>query len=231
MQGQPAHPDQRPGRAGRPGRLPVRVRGHPQPGGGPLMLDDLPGWGAVPTPVGEFRLSPVRLPADLDLLVGWMNDPEVDEFWDLAGPPGTTERHVRAQLDGDGRSVPCLGLLDGAPMSYWEVYRADLDPLAGYYQARPHDTGLHLLLGPAASRGRGLGARLLAAAAELVLHRRPDCERVVAEPDVRNRRSVRAFERAGFRAAAELHLPDKRAALMVRDRDPRPAPGQAQLPA
>ncbi|KJS57635.1 hypothetical protein VM98_00375 [Streptomyces rubellomurinus subsp. indigoferus] len=218
MQGQPAHPDQRPGRTGRPGRHPVRVRGHPQPGGGRPMMDDVPAWGAVPTPAGEFRLSPVRLPADLPLLAGWMNDPEVDEFWALAGPPAVTERHVRAQLDGDGRSLPCLGLLDGEPMSYWEVYRADLDPLAAHYPARPHDTGLHLLLGPAAARGRGLGAVLLTALADLVLRRRPACERVVAEPDVRNRRSVRAFERAGFHVAAELDLPDKRAALMVRAR-------------
>ncbi|MFF7994853.1 GNAT family N-acetyltransferase [Kitasatospora xanthocidica] len=222
MQGQPAHPDQRHGRAGRPGRQPVRLRGHPQPGGGWLMLDDLPGWGAIPTPAGEFRLSPVRLPTDLDLLAGWMNDPEVAAFWELAGPPEVTGRHVRAQLDGDGRSVPCLGLLDGEPMSYWEVYRADLDPLAAHYPARPHDTGVHLLLGPAASRGRGLGAVLLAALAERILLRRPSCRRVVAEPDVRNRRSVRAFERAGFRAAAELDLPDKRAALMVRPRALRP---------
>ncbi|WP_072656288.1 GNAT family N-acetyltransferase [Streptomyces viridifaciens] len=230
MQGEPAHPDQRTGRAGRTGRHPVRVRGHPQPGGGWLMLDDLPGWGEVPTPVGRFRLGPVRLPADLELLAGWMNDPEVDEFWALAGPPAVTERHLRAQLDGDGGSVPCLGLLDGAPMSYWEVYRADLDPLAEHYPARPHDTGVHLLLGPAASRGRGLGAQLLAALAEMILRRVPDCERVVAEPDVRNRRSVRAFERAGFRAVAELDLPDKRAALMIRDRDAGPVL-QARLPA
>ncbi|MFH9354654.1 GNAT family N-acetyltransferase [Kitasatospora sp. NPDC017646] len=223
MQGQPVHPDQRPGRAGRAGRHPVRVRGHPQPGGGWLMRVDPPGWGEVPTPAGRFRLGPVRLPADLELLTGWMNDPEVAEFWALAGPPAVTERHVRAQLDGDGHSVPCLGLLGGAPMSYWEVYRADLDPLAAHYPALPHDTGVHLLLGPAASRGRGLGAHLLAALAGMVFGHVPSCERVVAEPDVRNLRSVRAFERAGFRAAAELDLPDKRAALMVRDRDPLPA--------
>ncbi|MGW1173120.1 GNAT family N-acetyltransferase [Kitasatospora sp. NPDC002543] len=230
MQGQPAHPDQRHGRTGRPGRQPVRVRGHPQPGGGSLMPCDPPGWGPVPTPAGEFRLGPVRLPADLALLAGWMNDPEVDAFWTLAGPPEATERHVRAQLDGDGRSTPWLGLLDGEPMSYWEVYRADLDPLAAHYPARPHDTGVHLLLGPAASRGRGLGAVLLAALAELILLRNPRCERVVAEPDVRNRRSVRAFERAGFRAAAELDLPDKRAALMVLERAGRPV-AQDRLPA
>lgn len=181
------------------------------------------GWGAMSTAAGEFRLRRVRLPADLGLLTRWMNDPEVAAFWDLAGPSAVTERHLRRQLDGDGRSLPCLGLLDDTPMSYWEVYRADLDPLAAHYPARPHDAGLHLLLGPAASRGRGLGSTLLAALTDRVLRQRPHCERVVAEPDVRNRRSVRAFRRAGFRLAAELDLPDKRAALMVRDRTPHPA--------
>ncbi|MFF7457452.1 GNAT family N-acetyltransferase [Kitasatospora sp. NPDC008115] len=233
MQGQPAHPDPGPGRTGRPGRHPVRVRRHPQPGGrrvsgaarpaGPGAGGEPARWGAMPTAAGEFRLRPVRLPADLGLLTGWMNDPEVAAFWELAGPPAVTERHLRGQLGGDGRSLPCLGLLDDTPMSYWEVYRADLDPLAAHYPARPHDTGLHLLLGPATSRGRGLGATLLAALADRLLHARPRCARVLAEPDVRNRRSVHAFRRAGFRLAAEIDLPGKRAALMVRDRTPHPA--------
>lgn len=206
------------------------VDGHPGPGGavdrrpgvgGPA--DDPAGWGAMATAAGQFRLRRVRLPADLGLLTRWMNDPEVAAYWELAGPSAVTERHLRHQLDGDGRSLPCLGLLDDTPMSYWEVYRADLDPLAAHYPARPHDAGLHLLLGPAASRGRGLGTTLLTALADRVLRERPRCERVVAEPDVRNRRSVRAFRRAGFRLAAELDLPEKRAALMVRDRTPHPA--------
>ncbi|MFF2044662.1 GNAT family N-acetyltransferase [Kitasatospora sp. NPDC058170] len=185
-----------------------------------LLPDDAPARAALPTAAGEFALRPVRLPADLPLLTAWMNDPEVAAYWELDGPPATTERHLRARLDGEGGSLPLIGLLDGTPMSYWEVYRADLDPLARHYPARPHDTGVHLLLGPAATRGRGLGATLLDALAADILRTRPRCERVVAEPDVRNRRSVRAFERAGFARAAELDLPDKRAALMIRERPP-----------
>ncbi|MFI6447470.1 GNAT family N-acetyltransferase [Kitasatospora sp. NPDC050543] len=188
------------------------------------LLDGIARWGTMPTDAGDFRLRPVRLPADLPLLVDWMNDPEVAAFWELDGPPATTEQHLREQLDGDGRSVPCLGLLDGTPMSYWEVYRADLDPLARHYPARPHDTGVHLLLGPSRARGRGLGSTLLAALAERILDVRPRCRRVVAEPDVRNLPSVRAFERAGFHVAAELDLPTKRAALMIRPRRAVPGP-------
>ncbi|MCS0605729.1 acetyltransferase [Streptomyces sp. LP11] len=188
----------------------------------PDLLDRVAAWGPAATPVGSFHLVPVRLPHDLPLLHGWMNDPAVAEFWELAGPEERTADHVRAQLDGDGRSVPCLGLLDGVPMSYWEIYRADLDPLARRYPARPHDTGVHLLLGDAGDRGRGLGPALLRAVAGLVLDRRPACARVVAEPDLRNTRSVAAFQSAGFRRAAEVDVPGKRAALMIRDRNPRP---------
>ncbi|MFH8469874.1 GNAT family N-acetyltransferase [Streptomyces sp. NPDC017991] len=182
------------------------------------LLDRVGDWGQTATAVGVFDLVPVHLDRDLPLIGRWMNDPAVAAFWELAGPGTATEDHLRAQLSGDGRSVPCLGVLDGTPMSYWEIYRADLDPLARHYPARLHDTGIHLLIGGVAHRGRGLGTILLRAVSDLVLDRRPSCARVVAEPDLRNTPSVSAFLSAGFRFSAEVDLPDKKAALMVRDR-------------
>ncbi|MFD9392034.1 GNAT family N-acetyltransferase [Streptomyces sp. NPDC060000] len=182
------------------------------------LLDRVDDWGPTATPAGAFRLVPVQLERDLSLVGRWMNDPAVAAYWELAGPESTTARHLRRQLADGGRSVPCLGVLAGRPMSYWEIYRADLDPLAHHYPARPHDTGVHLLIGGAADRGRGLGSRLLTAVTDLVLDRRPACDRVVAEPDLRNIPSVATFLDAGFRFFAEVDLPTKRAALMVRDR-------------
>ncbi|WP_037856792.1 GNAT family N-acetyltransferase [Streptomyces sp. NRRL S-340] len=185
------------------------------------LLDGVGDWGPTVTPVGTFQLVTVLVERDLPVVGRWMNEPAVAEFWHLAGPPSVTEQHLRAQVDGDGRSVPCIGLLDGMPMSYWEIYRADLDPLARHYRARPHDTGVHLLIGSAADRGRGIGSALLAAVADLVLAKRPACSRVVAEPDLRNAPSLSAFRAAGFRLSAEVDLPGKRAALMLRDRTSR----------
>ncbi|OKJ61898.1 hypothetical protein AMK27_13255 [Streptomyces sp. CB02009] len=182
------------------------------------LLDSVASWNPVHTAAGVFQLVPVRLDRDLGLVARWMNDPAVAAFWELAGPETVTAEHIRTQLDGDGRSVPCLGVLDATPMSYFEIYRADLDPLARHYPARPHDTGIHLLIGGVTDRGRGVGSTLLRAVADLVLDHRPRCTRVVAEPDIRNTPSVSAFLSGGFRFAAEVDLPDKRAALMMRDR-------------
>ncbi|MCQ9184796.1 acetyltransferase [Streptomyces sp. IBSBF 2953] len=189
------------------------------PGAPPALAVGRPG--ITGTPVGAFRLVPVRIERDLPLVGRWMNDPAVAAFWDLAGPESVTERHLRGQLAAGGHSVPCLGVLEGRPMSYWEIYRADLDPLARHYPARPHDIGVHLLIGGAPDRGRGLGGPLLEAVVDLVLDATPACTRVVAEPDLRNVPSVAAFLGAGFRFSAELDLPAKRAALMIRERQVR----------
>ncbi|MCJ1681092.1 acetyltransferase [Streptomyces sp. APSN-46.1] len=182
------------------------------------LLDSPAAWGAAATPAGAFRLEPVRLDRDLELLTRWMNDPEVAAYWELDGPAAVTADHLRPQMDGDGRSIPCLGLLDGTPMSYWEIYRADLDPLSQYYPARPHDTGIHLLIGDGVNRGRGLGTTLLRAVTHLIFDNRPRCTRVIAEPDIRNTPSVSAFLNSGFRSPAEIDVPEKRAALMIRER-------------
>ncbi|MFG2681728.1 GNAT family N-acetyltransferase [Streptomyces sp. NPDC048392] len=186
------------------------------------LLDHVADWGPRHTPAGVFHLVPVEVERDVPLVARWMNDPAVAAYWELTGPRSVTEDHVRAQLTGDGRSVPCVGVLDGVPMSYWEIYRADLDPLARYCPVRPHDTGIHLLIGDDADRGQGIGTTLIRTVTDLVLAGRPACTRVLAEPDVRNTPCVAAFLGAGFRFTAEVDLPAKRAALLIRERT---APG------
>ncbi|WP_240110709.1 GNAT family N-acetyltransferase [Streptomyces sp. MUM 203J] len=166
---------------------------------------------------GTFGLRAVDPEKDAELVAAWMNDPEVSPYWELDGPVERIAAHLWTQVES-GYSTPYLGCVDGTPMSYWELYRADLDPLSRYYRARPRDAGVHVLLGPPAYRGRGLGPVLLRAVTDWQLRTDPYAERVVAEPDVRNIRSVRAFERAGFRVASYLELPEKRAALMFRGR-------------
>ncbi|GAA2028733.1 hypothetical protein GCM10009839_29970 [Catenulispora yoronensis] len=173
------------------------------------------GW-LLPTPFGRFELEPLRPLKDLAVLHAWMNDPEVAAFWDLAGPREVLDRHIAAVLSA-AHAEPCLGRLDGEAMSYWELYRADQDPLADHYSARRGDVGIHLLIGPGSFRGRGIGSTLIRAVADWALSRTP-CSRVVSEPDLRNQRSIRAFTNAGFEPRGVLDLPEKQAMLMVYDR-------------
>jgi RimJ/RimL family protein N-acetyltransferase len=174
-------------------------------------------WGAVALPVGRFSLHEVHAKRDVPLLHGWMNDPSIAHWWHLAGDEEVVRRHLATQALRP-HSYGYLGCVDDEPVSYWELYRADLDELARAYPARPHDVGIHLLVGPPAWRGRGIGSLLLRAVTDLVLCAAPDTTRVVAEPDVRNVVSVAAFRRAGFTRVGDVELPDKTAALMTRRR-------------
>jgi RimJ/RimL family protein N-acetyltransferase len=175
-------------------------------------------------PAGRFALRPVDPEADLDLVHGWMNDPDTARYWELDGPAERTAQHLAGQSEAD-YSAAFLGLLDGEPMSYWELYRADLDPLlAGRYPAAAHDAGVHLLIGPPELRGRGLGTALLREVAARALSADPYATRMIAEPDVRNAASIAAFEHAGFRRAGDVELADKTAVLMIKLRAPMPGP-------
>ncbi|WP_165987425.1 GNAT family N-acetyltransferase [Streptomyces sp. YIM 98790] len=200
----------------------VELPAPPAPPGRPPrdLLDTVAAWepAVVTTDDGarhSLRLRPVRPETDLPLLTGWLGDPAAAEFWE---PPRDPAERLAAQLRGDGRSVPCLGLLDGTPAGYWEIYRADLSALARCFPCLPHDTGMRTLLAPAAAQQPGLGARLLAAAGELILRSRPACGRVLAAPDVRDGAAVAALHRAGFRSVTEVPLPGRRAAVLVRAR-------------
>ena len=166
---------------------------------------------------GEFGLRRVDPNEDLALLHSWFNDPAVAQFWNMAWPRTQVAAYLQDQ-HASAHSASYVGELDGVPMSYWELYRADLDPLAQHYPALRYDAGVHLLLGPADYRGSGLAVPLLRIVSTWLLDIESRTTRVVAEPDVANHRSIRAFERAGFRRHSDIELPRKRAALMVRDR-------------
>ncbi|WP_436790300.1 GNAT family N-acetyltransferase [Yinghuangia sp. YIM S10712] len=176
-------------------------------------------WGAVSLAPGRFSFHELHIKRDLPIIHTWMNDPEIARWWDLAGDIRTTAAHLAERIRLT-HATTYVGCLDDQPVSYWELYRADLDPLADHYAARPHDVGVHLLIGPAAYRGRGLGSLLLCVVSDLILRAAPETQRVIADPDVRNSASIAAFRRAGFRRAADLALPGKTAALMLRDRSP-----------
>ena len=178
---------------------------------------------AAETPAGMFTLRPLDPVTDVEMLHDWMNDPAVARFWELDGPIRRLVGHLDEQFTGT-HSRPYLGLVDGEPMSYWELYRAQDDRIAAYYDARPGDAGLHLLLGLARFRGIGLGRHLIEAVSSWQLDA-PETSRVVAEPDVRNIASLRAFEQAGFRRTHDIDLPEKRAALMVRNPETAEPPG------
>ncbi|NUP75983.1 MAG: acetyltransferase [Nonomuraea sp.] len=174
--------------------------------------------GPPPLPQVEppWGIRPVS-PEDARLVWRWMNEPHVAAAWDQAWPLDRWTAELTSQLAGD-HSLPCVVTYAGRDVAYVEIYRVCRDRLAALYAGDPHDLGVHLAIGDAADTGHGLGSRLLRAVAGGLLAADPACARVVAEPNVLNAPSIRAFGNAGFHRAGDVEFPHKRAALMIRPR-------------
>ena len=183
--------------------------------------DVVPG---VPIPLlgHPWRLRPVRVAGadggpDVALVHRWMNTEHVAAKWQQDWSLARWHGELAEQLDGT-HSVPCLVDRAGSALAYVELYRVVRDTLASCYSYDPHDVGVHIAIGEPAGVGHGLGSSLLRELARAVLAADPRCLRVVAEPDVHNTASVRAFEKAGYVRGRDVELPDKIAALMMFER-------------
>ncbi|GAA0954997.1 hypothetical protein GCM10009554_61730 [Kribbella koreensis] len=163
-----------------------------------------------------FDLRPAAS-SDAPTIAWWMAKPHIQKWWEQDWSVERWAQAIEEQLAGE-HSIPCLTAVDGEDFAYAELYRVRHDRLAEYYTWQERDWGIHVAIGDAERLGRGLGRRLLRALAEALLRADPLSQRVVAEPDVTNLPSIRAFEAAGFVIHAELELPEKKALLMVHTR-------------
>lgn len=160
---------------------------------------------------------------DLALITAWMASPHVAAAWEQDWPAAAWQAELRRQLAGE-HSLPCIAEQQGRPIAYLELYRVAADQLADYYPANEGDMGVHIAIGDPANTGCGIGRALLRWVADGLLSDTRGCNRVVAEPDLRNNRSIRAFLGAGFEHRGLLQLPRKNAALLVRARGPEDQP-------
>jgi lysine N-acyltransferase len=160
-----------------------------------------------------FDLRPA-MESDALTVAGWMSQPHVARWWQQPWSADRWSDEIKRLSAGDC-SVPCMVSLDGTELGYLELYRVQRDPLSAYYDCDVNDWGVHVAIGEPDRIGGGIGRRLLAALTDALFAADPRCRRVVAEPDVRNEASIRAFAAAGFVAVAQVQLPDKTAVLMV----------------
>ena len=79
---------------------------------------------------------------------------------------------------------------------------------------------LDLFIGDEEQTGRGLGTEMIERFVEEIVFARPETIACIADPDLENAASMRAFEKAGFRAVRELVDPEdgRLHALMRRER-------------
>jgi aminoglycoside 6'-N-acetyltransferase len=151
--------------------------------------------------------------------------PHVDEWWhqslDLAGV------HAKYLPRIDGTEPTHVFIIEHRcrPIGWIQWYRwADYAEHAALLDAEPEAAGIDLAIGEPDMIGLGIGASAIRAFIDSVVFTDPRITACVSDPETRNRRSLRAFEKAGFAAVRMVQLPGESSTrqIMRRDRD-RPA--------
>ncbi|GAA4305657.1 GNAT family N-acetyltransferase [Klenkia terrae] len=177
-----------------------------------------------------ISLQPLQR-ADLGLLAAWLAEPLVARWW--AVDPGEVEARYGPSIDGTDPTALYLGLTDGEPFGFVQVYRFADEPsyvaeLAPVHPVPAGALSIDYLVGTAGHRGRGLGAGLVRAAVQRGFADHPDAQDVVVPVHAENRASWRALEAAGFTRVAEGELEpdnpaDTRAHVVYRRHRPQPS--------
>jgi aminoglycoside 6'-N-acetyltransferase len=139
----------------------------------------------------EFR--PLA-PDDLPLLREWLEREHVALWWrdERAEDHLDPNEHFIIELDGRPVGMIQTYLVDDYPE--WKAVVGDDPDLAG----------VDLLIGEEELVGRGIGPRVLERFAREVVFGRAETTAVVATVEEGNRRSWRAFEKAGFRHVRDV---------------------------
>lgn len=163
---------------------------------------------------------------DFNLLVDWLSTPHVSYWWggprDLAG----VEAEFGPCVDGVDPTLvfvveisdPAIGCVPvGMVQSYMLRDTPEYETAVGVREA----AGMDLFIGDRNLVGTGLGKKIIARfVREIGWRAFPGAKRYMAGPSVRNVRSRRAFESAGFVYSGLAHVPGEAdpEAVMVLER-------------
>jgi acetyl CoA:N6-hydroxylysine acetyl transferase len=160
----------------------------------------------------------VAVEDDVGLLHRWMNQPRVAEIWDEAG----SIEHHRAYLGDllvDPHMLPLIGMLDGAPIGWFEVYYAAENRLGPHYPCEDWDRGWHVAIGEETCRGAAYVSAWLPSLLHFMFLDEPRTRRIVGEPRADHAQQLRNLERSGFATIGSVDFPHKRAALVMLTRE------------
>jgi aminoglycoside 6'-N-acetyltransferase len=163
-----------------------------------------------------IEFAPLRR-EDLPLVRGWLLRPHVREWWRDSIDESMAE--YEQAIDGLDPSEHYLIVVDGRPVGMIETYLVSDHPdWEAIVRVGEGVAGVDLLIGEEELTGRGLGPKVLEAFAEEVVFSNPTTQACVAAVDEANRRSWRAFERAGFRYVRDVDEEGRPHRLMRLDR-------------
>jgi RimJ/RimL family protein N-acetyltransferase len=157
--------------------------------------------------------------ADMPMLHDWLQRPHVAEWWTPAPALHEVIDEFTPLTRPGHRDQAYIALEGDREIGYIQSYvvRGSGD---GWWadETDPGARGIDQFLADADQLGRGLGTAMVRAFVTRLFDD-PAVTKIQTDPDPRNARAIRCYERSGFRAVREVDTPDGRALLMIVNRE------------
>ncbi|KAG2005708.1 hypothetical protein CC2G_002091 [Coprinopsis cinerea AmutBmut pab1-1] len=166
---------------------------------------------------GEERLS-----RHMAAFHRWHNDERVNRAW---GEQGSLEAHrdYIQKVLADPHVLPCMFSWDGELMGYIEINYTKEDHAAPYFPfgdpPGEWDRGVHVLVGESKFLGGGRSELWLRSLVHYIFLADPRTNRVLGEPDARNKAIAKVAENADFHRVLVFDFPYKRSLMVLHARD------------
>lgn len=144
---------------------------------------------------------------DFPMMERWLAEPHVEAWWRERLDQAGLEKKYGPRIDGNEATRVFVIENGGRPVGWIQWYRwLDYPAHAAQLGAGPDAAGIDLALGEKSLLGSGFGPRVIAEFIHQVVWADPAIRAVVADPEAANVRSVRAFEKAGFKVVRTIQL-------------------------
>jgi aminoglycoside 6'-N-acetyltransferase len=163
-----------------------------------------------PSPSPSYSFRPAAQ-ADLPMLQVWLRSPETARWW---GEPGARLDLLREDLS-EPKMVMRIVSFQDVPFAYAQDYDVASWPQQHFAGLPAGTRAIDAFIGEPMMIGRGHGSRFLRVRAQRLLDE--GAPLVAIDPDVRNLRAQRAYEKAGFQRQSVVTTREGPAVLMLFD--------------
>ncbi|MEM9339296.1 MAG: GNAT family N-acetyltransferase [Bacteroidota bacterium] len=161
---------------------------------------------------GKVTIRKLDVERDAPTIHDWVNR-DYAVFWGMQGSSSEEVKKEYTHLSGRDQYEVFMGYYQEQPAFLLERYHPQSDLIANYYPWEASDCGIHVMVAPQGKeRIKNFTLYQFQTIVDFVFED-PVVDRILVEPDIRNKKMFAICERIGFQLGQVVELPHKTAQL------------------